>query len=44
MTYLIKDNEKLNNFPIIGMKHPDAKSISWTKDREIVTESEKNEE
>ncbi len=38
--YLIKEDEKLNNFPIIGMKHPEAKTISWTKDREIVTESE----
>ena len=42
--YLIKEDSKLNNFPIIGMKHPDSKVISWTKDREIVTESEKNEE
>ena len=41
---LIKENEELNNFPIMGMKHPDAKDISWTKDREIVTESEKDEE
>ena len=41
---LLKEDEKLNNFPIMGMKHPDAKGISWTKDREIVTESEKNEE
>ena len=42
--YLLKENEKLNNFPIIGMKHPESKSVSWTKDREIVTESEKDEE
>lgn len=42
--YLIKEDEKLNNFPIIGMKHPESKSISWTKDREITVESEKNEE
>ncbi len=42
--YLLKDDEKLNNFPIIGMKHPDAKAISWTKDREITVESEKDEE
>lgn len=41
---LIKEDEALNNFPIMGMKHPDAKEISWTKDREIVTESEKDEE
>ena len=42
--YVVKEDEKLNNFPIIGMKHPDAKEISWTKDREIVTESEQDEE
>lgn len=42
--YLLKEDEKLNNFPIIGMKHPDAKAISWTKDREITVESEKDEE
>jgi len=42
--YLVKEDAKLNNFPIIGMKDPQSTSISWTKDREIVTESEKNEE
>lgn len=42
--YLIKEDTSLNNFPIIGMKDPKSKIISWTKDREIVTESEKNEE
>ena len=42
--YLVKDDKALNNFPIIGMKHPESKKISWTKDREIVTESEKDEE
>lgn len=42
--YLIKEDKAQNNFPIIGMKHPEAKAISWTKDREIVTESEKDEE
>ncbi len=41
---MLKENEELNNFPIMGMKHPDAKAISWTKDREIVVESEKDEE
>ena len=41
---LLKENEELNNFPIMGMKHPDSKEISWTKDREIVTESEQDEE
>lgn len=42
--YLVKEDKALNNFPIIGMKHPESKKISWTKDREIVTESEKDEE
>ncbi len=41
---MLKENEELNNFPIMGMKHPDSKTISWTKDREIVTESENDEE
>ena len=42
--YLVKEDESLNNFPIIGMKHPESSKISWTKDREIVTESENDEE
>ena len=42
--FLLKDDEKLNNFPIIGMKNPESKTVSWTKDREIVVESDKNEE
>ena len=42
--YLLKEDEKLNNFPIIGMKHPSSKEISWTKDREIIVESDKDEE
>ena len=33
--YLIKEDEKQNNFPIMGMKNPLSESISWTKDREI---------
>jgi len=41
--YLIKTDEKLNNFPIIGMKDPLSEIISWTKDREIV-ESDTDEE
>ena len=41
---LLKEDKALNNFPIMGMKHPDSKEISWTKDREIVTESENDEE
>lgn len=42
--FLLKDDEKQNNFPIIGMKNPESKVVSWTKDREIIVESEKNEE
>lgn len=38
--YIVKADKKLNNFPIIGMKDPLSTSVSWTKDREIVTESE----
>ena len=41
---MLKEDEELNNFPIMGMKHPDSKELSWTKDREIVTESENDEE
>ncbi len=42
--YLLKEDEALNNFPIMGMKHPESKEVSWTKDREITVESEKDEE
>lgn len=42
--FLLKDDEKQNNFPIIGMRSPESKAVSWTKDREIIVESEKDEE
>ena len=42
--YLVKEDETMNEFPIIGMKHPESKKISWTKDRERVTESDEDEE
>ncbi len=39
--YLIKEDEKLNNFPMIGLKDPLSKTISWTKERDItVSEDE----
>ena len=39
--YLIKEDEKLNNFPVIGLKDPLSKTVSWTKEREItVSENE----
>ena len=45
--FIVKEDEKENNFPIIGMKDPLSKSISWTKDREKVevkdTESDEDE-
>lgn len=41
--YLIKEDEAQNNFPIIGMKNPLSKNVSWTKDRAIV-KSDENEE
>lgn len=40
--YLIKEDETLNNFPIIGLKDPLSKVVVWTKDREIVVDN--NEE
>lgn len=43
--YLIKDDKKLNNFPIIGYKGPKSKELLFTKDRDIVvSEENKNEE
>ena len=39
--YLIKEDKTLNNFPMIGMKDPLSKNISWTKERDIkVSEDE----
>lgn len=42
--YLTKTDEALNNFPIIGMKDPLSSSVSWTMDRDIVVESEDDED
>ena len=42
--FLIKKDESMNNFPIIGMKDPLSESVSWTIEREIVKESDTNEE
>ncbi len=39
-----KENEELNNFPFIGEKHPKSNGLSWEKERDIVTESEQDEE
>ncbi len=42
--YLLKEDESLNNFPMIGLKDPLSKSISWTKEREIVVKENKSGE
>ena len=42
--YIKKNDESLNNFPIIGAKNPLTASIIWTHDREISKEDDKNEE
>ena len=42
--YLLKEDESLNNFPMIGLKDPLAKSISWTKERDIVVKENKSGE
>ena len=36
--YIKKDDASLNNFPIIGYKGTQSNELSWTKDREIVSE------
>ena len=41
--YVLKDDETLNNFPIIGYKGLETKELIFTKDREI-TVSEENDE
>lgn len=42
--YLKKDNEALNNFPIIGYKGTTTESLIYSKDRDIVqTEENTNE-
>ena len=33
--FVNKEDEKLNNFPIIGMKDPLSEKITWTKNRDI---------
>ena len=42
--YMKKDDEKLNNFPIIGAKNPLTEAIVWTHDREISKEEDQDEE
>ena len=42
--YLKKDNETLNNFPIIGYKGTTTDSLIYTKDRDIVQSEENTDE
>ena len=42
--YIEKEDAKLNNFPIEGYKSPSDKELVFTKDREITSEEDKNEE
>ena len=42
--YVKKNDEKLDNFPIIGAKNPLTNEIIWTQDREISKEEDTNEE
>ena len=45
--WMLKENKELNNFPIVGMKHPNSEKIVWTQDREITkveAEGENNED
>ena len=42
--YVLKEDESLNNFPIIGYKGTETKELVFTKDREITSEEDTNEE
>ena len=42
--YLKKDNETLNNFPIVGYKGTATDSLQYSKDREITQTEEKTDE
>ena len=39
--FIKKSDESKNNFPIIGYKQKDVKSISWTKNRAVTKPDEK---
>lgn len=38
--FIKKDDEKQNNFPIIGYKQRETKDLVWTKDREVTKQNE----
>ena len=36
-----KDNEELNDFPIVGYKQNGKEGLTWSKDRQVTTNEEK---
>ena len=42
--YVLKENEELNNFPIIGYKDTETSELVFTKDRDITKSEETDEE
>ena len=36
--FLKKENEELNDFPIIGYKQNNEEGFTWTKDRQVTTD------
>ena len=42
--YVLKEDETLNNFPIIGYKGTESKELVFTKDREITVDEETKDE
>lgn len=42
--YVLKNNEELNNFPIVGYKGTHSDTLVFSKDRDIVVSEEPNEE
>lgn len=41
--YIKKEEQEENDFPIIGYKHHNSSSFSWTKDRDKTVETEEEE-
>ena len=39
--FVKKDNEELNDFPIIGYKQNGKEGLTWSKDRQVTTNGEK---
>lgn len=41
--YIKKEEQEENDFPIIGYKHHNSSSFSWSKDRDKIVETEEEE-